>query len=197
MPDDERHDLSKQGADGGDAGRYEPPQLSIYEGDAPVAWAYDRAGESPPDDTLGAAPASSEAPEVLGWTAPRPEYVYDDPAVFVAPQDPRRRVPQPKKVFKKTTKPGKTTLTHATTTQLTGHDAFGGALCTCDLVCTCNLVCTCEVVATCSCVAHTAPGGGGCSCVSDTCACVGDTCSCVGDFCGCVNNCPCQVVDPL
>jgi hypothetical protein len=122
--------------------------------------------------------------------------VYDDPAVFVAPQDPRRRVPQPKKVFKKTTKPGKTTLTHATTTQLTGHDAFGGTLCTCDLVCTCNLVCTCEVVATCSCVAHTAPGGGGCSCVSDTCACVGDTCSCVGDFCGCVNNCPCQV-EPL
>ena len=56
MPDDERHDLPKQGADGADAGRYEPPQLSVYEGDVPVAWAYNPAGESPPDDTLEAAP---------------------------------------------------------------------------------------------------------------------------------------------
>ena len=161
MPDDERHDVPKQGTDDGDdAGRYAPPELSIYEGDAPVAWAYDRAGESPPDDTLAAAPGSSEAPEVLGWTAPQPEYAFDDPAVFAASKNPSRRVSQPKKTFKKTTKPGKTTRTHATKTRLTGHDAFGGALCTCDLVCTCNLVCTCEVVSTCGCVSHTASGGG-------------------------------------
>jgi hypothetical protein len=176
MADDERHDLSKQGADGDAAGPYEPPQLSIFEGDAPVAWAVDRAGESPPDDTLQAAPDSSDPPEVLGWIAPQPDYAFDDPAVFVAPQDPHRRVSPPKKVFKKTTKPGKTTLTHATKTRLTGHDAFGGTLCTCDLVCTCNLVCSCQVVATCSCVAHTAPSHV-CSCVN-VCTCHGQSSTC-------------------
>ena len=181
MLDDERHDQAKQAAAADDPRSYEPPELSIYEGDALVAWAYDRAGERPPDDTLGAAPDSDEAPEVLGWTAPQPDYALDDPELFVAPQDPRRRVSQPKRTFKKTTRPGKTTRTHATKTRLTGHDAFGGTLCTCDLVCTCNLVCTCEVVATCSCVSYSAPSGGGtqppCSCQS-VCPCQG-VCPCV------------------
>jgi len=192
LPDDERQDASKQGAGGDDTERYEPPEMAIYEGDAPVEWAVDRVAESPPDDTLAAAPRSSEAPEVLGWTAPQPEYAFDDPEVFVAPQGSGRRVAEPKKTFKKTTKPGKATRTNATKTKLTGHDAFGGTLCTCDLVCTCNLVCSCEVVATCSCVSHSEPAGGGttpapCGCDTDVCGCVGDS------SCACVNNCPCQV----
>jgi len=186
VPDDERHEVPTQDAGGGDGSAYEPPQLSIYEGDALVAWAYDREGESPPDDTLGAAPDSDEAPQVLGWTAPQPDYALDDPELFVAPQNPRRRVSLPKRTFKKTTKPGKTTRTHATKIRLTGHDAFGGTLCTCDLVCTCNLVCSCEVVATCSCVAHTASGGG------TTPPSCGAQCSCVSDT-ACSPVCPCQV----
>jgi hypothetical protein len=173
VPDDELHDLAAEGAGGGDAGRYEPPELSVYEGDTQVAWAYDRAGGSPPDDTLGAAPESSEAPKVLGWTAPRPDYSFDEPALFAAPANPKRRVSPPKREFTKTTHEGKTTLTRATKTRLTGQDAFGGTLCTCDLVCTCNLVCTCQAVATCNCVDHTASGGGTTPpCGSDTvCAC--------------------------
>lgn len=191
MPDDERPDVSKQKPDRRDALRYEPPEMSIYEDGAPVEWADDRAGESPPDDTLTAAPGSSEAPQVLGWTAPRPEYDYDDPAMFVAPKGSERRVPGSKKTFKKTSEPGKTTRTHATKTRLTGHDAFGGTLCTCDLVCTCNLVCSCEVVATCSCVSHSEPADGGTT--PAPCGCDTDVCGCVGDSCGCVSNCPCQV----
>jgi len=182
VPDDERHDLAKEGAaGGGDEARYEPPEVYVYEDGAQVAWAYDRAGESPPDDTLGAAPESSEAPKVLGWTAPRPDYALDEPAIFAAPANPKRKVSPPKKEFKETTKQGKTTRTHATKTRLTGQDAFGGALCTCDLVCTCNLVCSCQAVATCSCVEHTAP--------ADTCGCVEYTCPCVEDAGVCENDC--------
>lgn len=185
MPDDERQDPTRDTADAGGAERYEPPELSVYEGDVQVDWAYDRAGASPPDDTLGEAPESREAPKVLGWTAPRPEYALDEPAIFAAPANPKRKVSPPRKEFKETTKQGKTTRTHATKTRLTGQDAFGGALCTCDLVCTCNLVCSCQAVATCSCVEHTAPGGG-CDCVDYTCSCVGD--SCPSDVCPCVND---------
>ena len=184
MHDDERDDLAEARAAADDPGRYEPPELSIYEDGALVAWASDKAGTSPPDDTLGDAPRSGEAPEVLGWSAPSPEYANQEPKLFVAPKDPDRRTSPPKKVFKETDKPGKTTRTHATRTKLTGHDAFGGVLCTCDLVCTCNLVCTCQAVAACACVAHTEPGGEApppCACDAQ-CSCVADACS--TDFCG-------------
>jgi len=181
-------DQHSEGLDaGGLADRgYESPELSIYESEAPVEWASLRAGESAPDDTLKAAPTSSASPEVLHWSAPRPDYEYPDPEVFVAPEDPSRKVSGPKKTPKKTQKAGKETRSHATKTKLTGRDAFGGALCTCDLVCTCNLVCTCESVAACSCVAHTESGGAG-PCTCDA-VC---TCQSVSN-CDCVNNCSCQ-----
>ncbi len=173
-------DVDDLAADGG----YESPRISIYESDAPVEWAALRAGESAPDDTLKSTPASSASPEVLHWSAPQPDYDYADPEVFAAPEDPSRRVAGPKKVPKKTKKPGKETRTHATKTKLTGHDAFGGRLCTCDLVCTCNLVCTCEAVAACSCVSD---GGGACTC-NAVCTCEGvSTCTCQSD-----QPCSCQ-----
>ena len=190
MPGDERHDPTQDATDPGDAARYEPPELTVYDADVQIAWANDRDGESQPDDTLHEAPESNEAPKVLGWTAPQPEYALGDPEVFAAPANPKRKVSPPKKEFPKTDLKGKTTRTRATKTKLTGSDAFGGALCTCDLVCTCNLVCTCQAVATCSCVGHAAP--------ADTCSCVGHTsCSCVGDTCACVGYSPCEIHEPL
>jgi hypothetical protein len=186
MPDDDRQEPIRNVTDNGEDAGYAPPELSVYEGEVRVAWAYDRAGESPPDDTLGDASGSGEAPKVLGWTAPRPEYAIGEPVVFAAPADPARKVSPAKKDYPKTTEKGKTTRTRATKVKLTGHDAFGGDLCTCDLVCTCNLVCSCQAVAACSCVEHTAPGGG-CNCVEYTCPCVGDTCP--SDTCDCVNVC--------
>ncbi|GEM_PF-3227055 len=183
MPDDQR----SAGLDAGGlaaGGGYEPPKLSVYESEAPVEWAALRTGESAPDDTLRSTPASSASPEVLHWSAPQPDYEYPDPQVFIAPEDPSRRVSGPKKVPKKTQKAGKETRAHSTNTKLTGHDAFGGALCTCNLVCTCNQVCTCEAVAACSCVAHTQSGGGG------TCTC-NAVCTCQG-----VSSCTCQSDQP-
>jgi len=170
-------------------GRYESPKLSIYESEAPMAWADARVAEATPDDTLKPSPASSGSPEVLHWSAPQPGYDYPDPEVFVAPADPARRVSGPKKVPKKTQKAGKETRAHATKTKLTGHDAFGGALCTCDLVCTCNLVCTCESVAACSCVADAGAGGGRTPCTCNAmCTCQGvSTCTCQAD-----QPCSCQ-----
>jgi hypothetical protein len=170
---------------------YEPPRLSVYESEAPAEWAVARAGESAPDDTLQSTPAASASPEVLHWSAPQPDYDYPDPEVFAAPEDPSRKVSGPKKVPKKTKKPGKETRAHATKTKLTGHDAFGGALCACDLVCTCNLVCTCESVAACSCVAYSGGGGGGgggaCTCDA-VCTCQGvSSCTCQSD-----QPCSCQ-----
>jgi len=188
MADEERPGIHDEDGRSGSE-RYEPPALSIYEGDTQVAWAYDRAGEEPPDDTLGSATPSTEAPKVLGWTAPRPDYALAEPVLFAAPADPRRKVSPPKKEFEKTAEKGKTTRTRATKTKLTGHDAFGGALCTCDLVCTCNLVCACQAVATCSCVEHSAPDG--------TCSCVGDTCSCVNYACPCVSDSGCAIHEVL
>jgi hypothetical protein len=143
---------------------------------------------------LQSTPASSESPEVLHWSAPRPDYEYADPEVFVAPADPSRRVSGPKNVPKKTKTAGKETRSHATKTKLTGHDAFGGALCTCDLVCTCNLVCTCESVAACNCVADGGGGGGPCTCDA-VCTCQGvSTCSCESyQSCSCQATCSCQV----
>lgn len=177
-------DAGDLAADGG----YESPKISIYESDAPVEWAALRSGESAPDDTLKSAPASSASPEVLHWSAPQPDYVYPDPKVFVAPEDPSRKVPGPQKVPKKTKKPGKETRTHATKTKLTGHDAFGGRLCTCDLVCTCNLVCTCEAVAACSCVSDSGGGGGGACTCNAVCTCQGvSSCTCQSD-----QPCSCQ-----
>jgi hypothetical protein len=172
----------------GDA--YEPPKLSVYESEAPVEWATLRSGESAPDDTLKSTPAASASPEVLHWSAPEPTYDYPDPEVFVAPPDPARKVSGPKKEPKKTNKPGKVTRSHATKTKLTGRDAFGGSICTCDLVCTCNLVCTCESVAACSCVADSGGGGGGgtCSC-NAVCTCQSvSSCTCQSD-----QPCSCQV----
>ena len=184
MSDDQRSDGVGAGGLAADGG-YEAPKLSIYESEAPVEWAALRAGESAPDDTLKAAPSSSASPEVLHWSAPQPDYDYPDPEVFVAPKDPSRKVSGPTKTPEKTKKAGKETRSHATKTKLTGRDAFGGALCTCDLVCTCNLVCTCESVAACSCVADAGGGGGTCTCNA--------VCTCEGvSSCDCVNNCSCQ-----
>ena len=203
MPDDQRRDGL---ADGG----YEPPKLSVYESESPVEWASLRAGESAPDDTLkstpasstpasstpasstpasstpaSSTPASSASPEVLHWSAPRPDYEYPDPEVFAAPENPARRVSPPKKVPKQTKKPGKETRAHTTKTKLTGHDAFGGPLCTCNLVCTCNQVCTCEAVAACSCVADSGPPA---TCTCDAvCTCQGVSCTCQSD-----QPCSCQ-----
>ena len=191
MSDTQRSDgLDGDGltADGG----YEPPKLSVYESEAPVEWASLRSGESAPDDTLKSAPASttpssSASPEVLHWSAPQPEYEYPDPEVFAAPGNPARRVSPPKKVPKQTKKPGKETRAHTTKTKLTGHDAFGGPLCTCNLVCTCNQVCTCEAVAACSCVADSGPPAA-CTCDA-VCTCHGvSSCTCESD-----QPCSCQV----
>ncbi|MEI6451285.1 MAG: hypothetical protein WCP98_15270 [Actinomycetes bacterium] len=196
MSDDQRSD----GLDGGGLaadGGYEPPKLSVYESEAPVEWAALRAGESAPDDTLKSTPASSApasstpsssaSPEVLHWSAPQPDYEYPDPETFVAPENPSRKVSPPKKVPKKTRKPGKETRAHTTKTRLTGHDAFGGSLCTCNLVCTCNQVCTCEAVAACSCVADS---GTPAACTCDAvCTCQGvSSCTCQSD-----QPCSCQV----
>jgi hypothetical protein len=171
---------------------YEPPKLAIYESDAPVEWAALRSGESAPDDLLGssasATPSSDASPKVLHWSAPEPEYQYPEPGVFVAPEDPSKKVSGPKKVPKKTDKPGKVTRAHTTKTRLTGKDAFGGTICTCNLVCSCNQVCTCEAVAACSCVSDSGGGGGGggtCSCNAQcTCQSV-SSCSCQSDSCSC------------
>jgi hypothetical protein len=173
---------------------YDPPQLSIYESDAaPTEWAALRTGETAPDDVLGESPSpdpsASGSPKVLRWSAPKPEYAYPDAQTFVAPPDPSRRVSGPEKTPKKTTKPGKTTRAHATKVRLTGKDAFGGTICTCNMVCSCNQVCTCEAVATCSCVSHTSSGGGGgtCSCNAQ-CSCQSvSTCSCQSN-----QSCSCQ-----
>lgn len=167
---------------------YEPPSLSVYESETPSQWAALREGEHAPNDLLkatAAAEASPDAsPEVLQWSAPQPEYDYPDPEVFVAPVGAARKVSGPKEVPRKTTASGKTTRAHATKTKLTGRDAFGGTICTCNLVCTCNQVCTCEAVATCSCVAYSAGGGGGgggggaCTC-NAVCTCQGvSSCTC-------------------
>jgi hypothetical protein len=186
VSDDQRSD--QLGASGASAdGSYESPKLSIYETETPVEWAALRSGESAPDDTLKSTPASSASPEVLHWSAPQPEYQFPDPEVFVAPADPSRKVSGPTKVPKKTTKAGKETRSHATKTKIVGHDAFGGALCTCDLVCTCNLVCTCEAVAACSCVSQSGGGGGTCTC-NAVCTCQGvSSCTCQSD-----QPCSCQ-----
>jgi hypothetical protein len=181
---------------------YQPPELSIYESeDATVEWAALRSGETAPDDLLADAspapgaslsgtPASpqSASPQVLRWSAPQPEYAYPEPATFVAPADPSRRVSGPTTKPKKTTKPGKVTRAHTTKTKLAGKDAFGGTICTCNLVCTCNQVCTCEAVAACSCVSDSGGGGGGtCSC-NAVCTCQGvSTCTCQAD-----QPCSCQ-----
>ena len=180
MPDDQRRDGLAGGGLAADGG-YEPPKLSVYESEAPQQWASVAAGESAPDDTLKSTSAARETPEVLHWSAPQPDYAYPDPQVFVAPENPSRKVSPPKTVPKKTQKPGKETRAHTTKTKLTGHDAFGGALCTCNLVCTCNQVCTCEAVAACSCVSDAGP----CTCDA--------VCTCDGvSSCDCVNNCSCQ-----
>ncbi len=178
---------------------YEPPELSIYESEeATVEWAALRAGESAPDDLLGESPApvesffgessgSPEPPRVLKWSAPEPEYAYPDPDTFVAPADPSRKTSGPTKKPEKTDKPGKVTRAHTTRTRLTGKDAFGGTVCTCNLVCTCNQVCTCEAVDACSCVADSGGGGGTCSC-NAVCTCQGvSSCTCEGD-----SPCSCQ-----
>ena len=205
MSDNQRSDGLAAGGLAADGG-YEPPKLSVYESESPEQWASLRAGESAPDDTLkstpasstpasstpaSSTPASSASPEVLHWSAPRPDYEYPDPETFVAPEDPSRKISPPKKTPKKTKKPGKETRAHTTKTKLTGHDAFGGALCTCDLVCTCNLVCSCESVAVCSCVADS---GGPCTCDA-VCTCQGvSSCTCESyQTCSCVSTCPCQV----
>lgn len=172
---------------------YEPPKLSIHEIEAPVEWAALRQGESAPDDLLQASPSSdgspssAASPEVLRWSAPRPDYDYPDPEVFVAPADPSRKVSGKKKAPTKTKASGMVTRAHTTKTKLTGHDAFGGTICTCNLVCTCNQVCTCESVAACSCVSDSGGGGGGsCACVNDVCTCQGvSNCSCVNHTCTC------------
>ena len=190
MSDDQLGDGVGGDLAAGDA--YEPPKLSVYESEAPVEWAALRSGESAPDDTLKSTPAASASPEVLHWSAPEPAYEYPDPEVFVAPPDPERKVSGAKKEPKKTKKPGKVTRSHATKTKITGHDAFGGSICTCDLVCTCNLVCTCQSVAACSCVSDSGGGGGGgggsCTC-NAVCTCQGvSSCTCQSD-----NPCSCQV----
>lgn len=177
------------GGVGAGRGGYVPPKLSIYEDESatPAEWAALRTGESAPDDVLAASspspspsaatPSASGSPEVLRWSAPRPAYQYPDPETFVAPADPALKVSGPEKVPKKTTASGKVTRAHATKTKLTGHDAFGGTICTCNLVCTCNQVCTCEAVAACSCVSQ-GGGGGTCSC-NAVCTCQGvSSCSC-------------------
>lgn len=176
---------------------YQPPELSIYESeDASVEWAALRAGESAPDDTLGETPTpvesffggesgSPEPPQVLKWSAPEPEYAYPEPDTFVAPADPSRKVSGPPKKPEKTDKPGKVTRAHSTRTRLTGKDAFGGSVCTCNLVCTCNQVCTCEAVDACSCVSDS--GGDTCSC-NAVCTCQGvSSCTCEAD-----SPCSCQ-----
>jgi len=205
VSDNQRSDGLAAGGLAADGG-YEPPKLSVYESESPEQWASLRAGESAPDDTLkstpasstpasstpaSSTPASSASPEVLHWSAPQPDYEYPDPETFIAPQDPSRKVSPPKNVPKKTTKAGKETRAHTTKTKLTGHDAFGGALCTCNLVCTCNQVCTCEAVAACSCVADSGGGGGGgggaCTC-NAVCTCQGvSSCTCQSD-----QPCSCQ-----
>jgi len=179
--------------DAGASDAYEPPELSIYESEPTVEWAALRSGESAPDDLLKESPtpiessSGGDAPEVLQWSAPRPEYAYPDPDLFVAPADPSRKVSGPKEVPKKTDKPGKETRAHTTKTKLTGKDAFGGTICTCNLVCTCNQVCTCEAVASCSCVSDSGGGGGTCSCNAG-CTCQGvSTCTCQSD-----QPCQCQ-----
>lgn len=164
-------------------GAYQPPELAIGENGSVMVWANDLSGQILPDDTPTGVPTTGAAPEVLRWSAPQPEYDYPDPELFVAPQNPSRRLSGPKKPAKQTHKAGHKTVAHATKTRLTGHDAFGGSLCTCNTVCTCNVVCTCESVATCSCVSHTPTGGGGgtppppppsCTCNPD-CTCQGNT----------------------
>lgn len=186
---------------GAGGGGYVPPKLSIYESEAPVEWAALRTGENAPDDLLqaspstdgspsssatpasSATPSSSGSPEVLRWSAPQPSYEYPQPEVFVAPANPALKVSGPEKVPKQTTASGKVTRAHATKTKLTGHDAFGGSICTCNLVCTCNQVCTCESVATCSCVSDTS---------SNTCSC-NAVCTCQGvSSCSCQSNQPCS-----
>jgi hypothetical protein len=172
-------------------GEYEPPKLSVYENETPAQWAALRRGESPPDDLLRSAPASDESPAVLHWSAPQPEYDYPDPEVFTAPADPSRKVSGKKHVPKKTKKSGKVTRAHTTKTRLTGRDAFGGTICTCNLVCSCNQVCSCEAVAACSCVADSGGGGGGgggaCTC-NAVCTCQGvSSCTCQSD-----QPCSCQ-----
>ncbi len=162
---------------------YEPPELSIYESDAPAEWATLRQGESAPDDLLQAAPSTDASPEVLRWSAPQPEYDYPDPEMFVAPEDPARKVSGKKKVPEKTKASGKTTRASTTKTKLTGKDAFGGTICTCNLVCTCNQVCSCESVAACSCVSD----AGSCTCDA-VCSCQGvSSCSCQS-----YQSCSCQ-----
>jgi len=162
---------------------YEAPELSIYVSATPARGATLRQGERAPDDLLRAVSSNDEAPEVLQWSAPRPEYEYPDPEVFVAPEDPARRVSGAKRVPKKTSAPGRTTRATTTKTKLTGKDAFGGTVCTCNLVCTCNQVCSCESVVTCSCVSD----AGACTCDA-VCSCQGvSSCSCQS-----YTSCSCQ-----
>ena len=180
------------GVNAAGSGGYESPSLSIYESEAPVEWAALRSGESAPDDLLresssaSTSPAADASPKVLHWSAPEPEYQYPEADVFVAPSDPSKKVSGPKEVPKKTDKPGKVTRAHTTKTRLTGKDAFGGTICTCNLVCTCNQVCTCEAVASCSCVSD-AGGGATCDC-NAVCTCQGvSSCTCESD-----QPCSCQ-----
>ena len=122
---------------------------------------------------------------MLKWSAPEPEYSYPDPDTFVAPADPSRKVSGPTKTPEKTEKKGKVTRAHSTKTRLTGKDAFGGTICTCNMVCTCNQVCTCEAVDACSCVSDSSSNT--CSC-NAVCTCQGvSTCTCEAD-----SPCSCQ-----
>jgi hypothetical protein len=158
---------------------YEPPEVAILEQQTEAGWSDAALGESPPDDGVKAVDgeAASGDPEIRGYVVPEPPFAADDPKLFVAPADPGRKVPRKKHVPKKTKQSGKTTNSHTTRVRLTGHDAFGATVCTCDLICTCNLVCTCEAVSTCSCVSYSASGpsisvGGGRYCTCDTvCTC--------------------------
>jgi hypothetical protein len=150
---------------------YEPPEVAILEQETEPAWSDAVLGESPPDDSVTAVDDATGEPEIRGYVVPEARFAADDrqPKVYVAPRDPGRKAPAKKRKPKKTTKAGKTTRAHSTRVKITGHDAFGAVVCTCDLICTCNLVCTCEAVATCSCVSYSAPstGGAGSLCTCD------------------------------
>jgi len=154
---------------------YEPPEVAILEQETEAVWSDAAQGESPPDDSVAAVDDATGEPEIRGYVVPDVHFAADErqPRMYVAPTDPGRKAPTKKHTVKKTTKEGKTTSAHSTRVKLTGHDAFGAVVCTCDLICTCNLVCTCEAVSTCSCVSYSAPsGGGGTYCTCDlVCTC--------------------------
>ncbi len=164
--------VSASGTDGG----YEAPSVSVYETAAPTEWAALTGDEAAADDLLAEGPSSDASPEVKRWSAPKPEYEYADPEVFIAPADPSRKVSGKTKVVEKTKKAGMKTVAVSKKVKITGKDAFGGSICTCDVVCTCDQVCTCEAV--CSCDAQGGGGGGG----------GGPVCGCNPQ--GCSSDCP-------